>query len=63
MWISVSFILARHLTITIMDAVVLCSNHTCVDRPLAEGFLLETGSQNVTVPDVTPGSSYFVTRK
>ena len=63
MWILVSFILARRPTITVRDAVVSCSNHTYVDNPIAKGFLLGSGSQKVTVPNVTPGSSYFITRK
>lgn len=34
-----------------------------VDHPLAQGFDLRSGSQAVTVPDVTPGDDYSIVRE
>lgn len=33
-----------------------------IEEPLAEGFDLRQGWVTVTVPDVTPGSDYEITR-
>jgi hypothetical protein len=35
----------------------------CVEHPLADGFLLTTGKQSITVPNVPKKSTYFVAGK
>ena len=53
---------ALHFIFT-MDAVIMCSNLTYSDTPLASGVQLSSGSQVVTTPNVTSLSTNFVVRK
>ena len=50
-------------TLLLVMLLFPCSNLTCVDTPLASGFLFKSGHQTVTVPDVTSRRSYFVVCK
>jgi len=34
-----------------------------IDYDLAENFLLTSGSQTIVVPEIAPGTDYFVIRK